>query len=184
MTKSAASLISGLVLVLAGSGAAVASEPVATASGTEAPPVSTADQIDRFIRTSPVPDLPKDGAAGVTTSEPRDRSGLRAVHGFVDVGVGTGGYRSVYGLAQMPLGENGSLTVAAGETRGRGYLGYGLYGGDWRSRTLGASLAVGPGAQAAGDPPCARGLDTMNLEMEPRRTWGPGHPPPACRSVP
>ena len=176
MSRAADIKLGGLVVALAlfGAGVALAAEPVVAAGGAPAPPVSTGDQIDAFLKTSPVPDLPRDGAAGVTSSGPRDRT----VHGFVDVAAGTGGYRSVSGLAQMPLGENGMLTVSGGEMRGRDY---GTYGGDWRSRSLGASLALGPAAQAAGDPRCAR---SMSMELEPRRAWLAGDPPPVCRIAP
>lgn len=171
----------GLALALGGAAAAFASEPVATADPTGAPPASTADQIEQFIKAKPIPDLPKDGAAGVTTSGPRDRSGLGAVHGFVEVGAGTGGYRSIHGLAQMPLGDNATLTVSGGETRDRAWRGYGAYGGDWSSRTLGASLALGPAARAAGDPGCARSMD---VELEPHRAWPPNDAPLVCRVSP
>lgn len=178
MTRPAASLISGLVLAFGLTAPALASEPVATANGTEAPPASTADQVEQFIKASPVPNLPKDGVAGVTASGPRDRSLLGPVHGFVEVGAGTGGYRSVYGAAQIPLGENGALTVSGGEARGRLYRSY----GGWRSQSLGASLALGPGALsagAAGDPRCIRPVDP-----DGGPTWTGEGAAPACRSVP
>lgn len=167
----------GLALTLSGAGAAFASEPVATSDPAAAPPASTADQIEQFIRAKPIPDLPKDEAAGVTTSGPRDR----AVHGFVEVGAGTGGYRSIHGLAQMPLGDNATLTVSGGETHDHAWRGYGAYGGDWNYRSLGASLALGPAAQAVGGSRCARSMD---VELELHRAWPTGDAPPVCRAAP
>lgn len=175
MTTPAASLISGLALVFGLGASAFASEPVATAGAKDAPPMSTADQVDQFIKASPVPDLPKAGVAGVTASRPGDRSMLGPVHGFVEVGAGTGGYRSVYGAAQMPLGENGTLTVSGGEARG----GFSRSYGGWRSQSLGASLAMG--ASAAGDRRCALPMDPQS---EPRPTWTGEGPAPACRTAP
>jgi len=43
----------------------------------------------------------------------------RGVHGEVGVAVGTGGYRSVYGVVGVPLGDTGGLTLGYGEERGR-----------------------------------------------------------------
>lgn len=112
-------------------------EPVATASQTPvpqaaapavaqpAPPVemTTAQQIDAFLRSSP--------ATAADTDEAVDgvvRRDDRQVHGVVSVGVGTGGYRSVYVQSDMPVGENGRLSLAFEDTKGpRGY-GYGYYG--------------------------------------------------------
>ncbi|MFC3070185.1 hypothetical protein [Phenylobacterium soli] len=165
-------LASILLASLACGRAALASEPV-PGGATEAP-ISTADQIDAFIKSHPAPDLPQDRAAGVTSSSAHERS----PHGFVEVGVGTGGYRSVAGLVQMPLGDTGSVTLAASDLRGRGVFGA-------RAQSLGASLALGPAAAAAGDPHCARSLD-LGLEMEPRlrRSWLSPDGTPVCRVGP
>ncbi|TAL32908.1 hypothetical protein [Phenylobacterium sp.] len=107
-------------------------EPVATASATAAP-VSTSDQIDAFIRSSP--------AASV--AEPGEVSGVvarddRKVHGEVSVGVGTGGYRSVYVRTDMPLGETGRLSLAFEDTR------YGRSGGPYGHYPYGAGAFAGP----------------------------------------
>ncbi|CAM3089056.1 hypothetical protein SPAN111604_02930 [Sphingomonas antarctica] len=49
-----------------------------------------------------------------------DQPGLdRGVHGEVGVSVGTGGYRSVYGVAALPLGDSGGVVLGYNNTRGR-----------------------------------------------------------------
>ncbi|WP_231681308.1 hypothetical protein [Brevundimonas sp. DS20] len=58
----------------------------------------------------------------------------RQMHGMVEAGVGTGGYRSYGAAVSMPIGENGRLDLAYREGRnepwGYGYeaYGYGLRG--------------------------------------------------------
>lgn len=44
----------------------------------------------------------------------------RGVHGELGVAIGTSGYRSIYGIVGMPLGDTGSLTLAYEQERGRG----------------------------------------------------------------
>ena len=109
---------------LIASPALAADEPVATASQTPAPAaITTSEQIDAFIRSSP--------AASV--AEPGEVNGVvarndRKVHGEVSVGVGTGGYRSVYVRTDMPVGETGRVSLAFEDTRyGRGGGPYGYY---------------------------------------------------------
>ena len=115
-----------LAAAVAASGPVLAAEPeaVATAAAAGAPP-SVAEQIDNYLKTSPVAKLPADGAAGVTSGdEPRK------VHGMVDVSVGTGGYRSAYVRTDIPLGQSGTASIAFGETRFGNQFG-GRYGGQF-----------------------------------------------------
>jgi hypothetical protein len=117
-----------LAAALIASPALAADEPVATASAAPAPaPMSTAEQIDAFIRTAPPVDTKAaDDVDGVVARQDRK------AHGVVEVGVGTGGYRSVYVQTDMPLGENGRLSLAFEDTKyGRHalYRHYGGYGG-------------------------------------------------------
>jgi len=104
-----------LLAVLAASPALAADEPVATAptaaQSTAAPP-SVADQIDAYLKTSPALEV-RDGQ-DVDGVVPRED---RKVHGVVSVGVGTGGYRSVYMQAEAPLGDNGRVSLAFEDTR-------------------------------------------------------------------
>lgn len=109
---------------LIASPALAADEPVATASQTPAPAaVTTSEQIDAFIRSSPAASVAEPGEVnGVVARDDRK------VHGEVSVGVGTGGYRSVYVRTDMPVGETGRVSLAFEDTRyGRGGGPYGYH---------------------------------------------------------
>lgn len=143
-------------LIAAPALAAEPDAPVATAQP-GAPPVSTAEQIDAFIKSSPARDARRaDDAAvdGVIAGEDRKP------HGEIGVGVGTGGYRSVYGRTEIPVGKNGRVSLAFEDTRnGYGY-GRGWYGGPYGAGPLGFG---GPDRQRCdleGLSP-ARPLDTL-----------------------
>jgi hypothetical protein len=115
-----------LVLALASAPAFAAEDP-ASPTATAPASSSVADQIDAFIRSSPVNEIPQDGQPlGVTSS-----SGPREPHGVVSVGVGNHGYRSIYMRSDMPIGETGTLSVAIGDTRFNGGF------GGWGHRSLG-----------------------------------------------
>jgi hypothetical protein len=114
------------VAVLVAGPALAADEPMATASPTPAPAaaVSTAQQIDDFIKTSPAVDTKAaDEVDGVVARDDRK------VHGVVEVGVGTGGYRSVYVRTDMPVGENGRVSLAFEDTKYGRHAPYRYYGG-------------------------------------------------------
>jgi hypothetical protein len=122
-----------------------ADAPVATASQAP-PPMSTAEQIDAFIKSSPLPDPRRDAALdGVVAS------GDRRPHGEVGVAVGTGGYRSVYGRTDIPVGKNGRVSLAFEDTR-NGYS-YGGYGRGWYGGPYGGALGLG-------------GLDRQRCDLE------------------
>lgn len=104
-------------------------QPVVTAAQP-----SVADQIDAYLKSSPVREIPSDGVDGVVTAEPD-----RKIHGEVSVGVGSHGYRSVYMRAEAPIGDRGQVSVAFEDTRFRGRVGH--FGG----RSLGLGLGVGAG---------------------------------------
>lgn len=133
-------------LALAFAGAAQAAEapdgPMSTAGASGAPPaapaeiqattapvppaaparpLSTAEQIDDFIRSSPAAQpSPEEMAAMDDAAIEPDRR----VHGTFEVGVGTQGYRHASVTAHYPVGKTGHVSVAVGTTRGRGALGY------------------------------------------------------------
>ena len=115
------------VAALLATPAFAADEPVATASATPAPQaatsMTTAEQIDAYLKTSPTLDAKAPGEVhGVVARDDRK------VHGVVSVGVGTGGYRSVYVETDMPVGVNGRVRLAFEDTKGaRGYP-YRLHG--------------------------------------------------------
>ncbi|MEW5686772.1 MAG: hypothetical protein AB1942_17785 [Pseudomonadota bacterium] len=114
--------------------------PVATARPDTA--MTTAEQIDAYLKSSPVLETEAPGGmAGVVPSARGDGK----IHGEVSVGVGTGGYRSVYARTEMPLGESGRLSLAFEDTRfGRG-RGYGYAPG--RFDRFGAGLSFGADRQ-------------------------------------
>ncbi len=88
-----------------------------------APPSSdaTGSQIDAWVADSGASQPGSDGPAP------------RTIHGEISSGMGTGGYRNVSGVADIPVGQTGDVVVAAsstsGQVRGGRYGGYGL-GGD------------------------------------------------------
>ncbi len=148
-----------LTLVAAAGSNAFAADPsvVATApNGTGAPALSaapaandhTGSQIDAWVAS--------DG--GASQAGP-DGPAPRTIHGEVSAGVGTGGYRNVSGVADIPVGQTGDLIVAAsstsGQVRGGRYGGYG-FGGDAIALGFypngGAGSASGCGRQAWGQP--------------------------------
>lgn len=109
------SLLAAILLLSAGP-ALAADEPVATASTAAPPTMSTADQIDLWLKSTPSLEADLDAEPMVPAFDDRK------LHGEVTVGVGTRGYRHVSMRATAPLGETGRISVAFGETRGR----------DWR----------------------------------------------------
>lgn len=119
--------------------------PVATASQAP-PPMSTAEQIDAFIKSSPLPDPRRiealDGVVAGEDGKP---------HGEVGVAVGTGGYRSIYGRTDIPVGKNGRVSLAFEDTR-NGY-GYGGYGRGWYGGPYGGALGLS-------------GLDRQRCDLE------------------
>jgi hypothetical protein len=163
-------LIAAAVLASAGAGRAAEPETVATAP----PAASVADQIDNYLATSPAAVLPKDGPNSVTTGE-----APRQAHGFVDLAVGTGGYRSAYVQSDLPVGKTGTLSIGVGETRfnGRSGVGYGGYGGrfgagDHQSLALGLRLG-GDAALDPRDPRCRQpGEERSDPRQDPRFEGG------------
>ena len=149
---------------LTAAGAARAQETVATASRTDASPpaaTDTAAQVDRFIHKAPPVNLDDGMPDGVT---PQDEP--RKIHGEVGATVGTGGYRSGYVSAVIPVGKTATVAVAVSETKfgrhGGPGAGYGGYGGYGDRQTLGLGLALGDAAQA----PCrGQGFDPYSPEL-------------------
>lgn len=165
---------------------AVASDQPVPVSPPLARPLTTQDQIDAFIAASaPTENAPR----GVLPAE-RDEDGKRKIHGSMGVSVGTGGYRSAYASALIPVGENTTIGVAVSKTDfgkhggwygdpmydpyGPGYdrrYGYGpgfsrAHGGERQSLAL--SVMTG-GANASEDIPdgCAPGFRSGGRYVEP-----------------
>jgi hypothetical protein len=94
--------------------------------------MSTAEQIDAFIKSSPVPDARRDDALdGVVAAEDRKP------HGEVGVAAGTGGYRSVYGRTEFPVGKTGRVSLAFQDSHNDYGYGRGWYGGAYGAGPLG-----------------------------------------------
>ena len=68
-------------------------------------------------------------------------------HGVVGASMGSGGYKSAYGVATMPIGQRGDVTVGisdehlGGGNRTYGGPGYGGYGGERRTLAIGIDLS-------------------------------------------
>ena len=157
--------------------------PVAT---TTTPPLTTQQQIDAFIYHSPPMDDEHRGVLPAALSEERDEDGKRKIHGSMGVSVGTGGYRSAYASALIPVGENTTVGVAVSKTDfgkrggfyadpyyGYGYGGYGygpgygrLRGGSQQSVAL--SVMSGAGGRSSDTPEgCAPGFRDGGRYVEP-----------------
>jgi hypothetical protein len=159
-----------------------------TAVTTSAPrPLTTQEQIAAFIAANA---QAGDAPRGVLPVE-HDEDGRRKIHGSMGVSVGTGGYRSAYASALIPVGESTTIGVAVSKTDfgkhgwygdpalgayghsfgyGRGY-GYGpsfsrVRGGERRSIAL--SVMAG-GANGSTDAPngCAPGFRSGGRHVEP-----------------
>lgn len=147
----AAAFLAGAVLAGLPAGTAFASDgPMATAGASGAPPaavetaqapvrqvaapapapaapsrpLTTAEQIDAFIKGSPAATPSPDEMAALDEGLEPDRR----VHGAFEVGVGTHGYRHAQVEAHYPVGKTGHVSVAVGSTRGRGVVGLGCPG--------------------------------------------------------
>ena len=56
------------------------------------------------------------------------------IHGEVGAAIGSGGYRSAYGVVNIPLGkqgDEGEVTLAVSQSRGRGWYGREAFGGPY-----------------------------------------------------
>jgi hypothetical protein len=145
-----------------------------TTAPAAAAPLSTAEQIDNYLRTSPTTALPKDAAAGVTSSEEP-----RKIHGVVDVAVGSNGYRSAFVASELPVGKTSTLTIAVGQTqfngRADGRFARDRFAGGGR-QALGLSFDGG-----GGDPTslaCRQAAADGAVNLDPR--FGGGR---ACRPL-
>ncbi len=69
--------------------------------------------------------------------DPADEQGDRKIHGEVGAAVGSGGYRSAYGVATIPIGKSSSATVAVSTSRGRYPW---MAGAPWSAAPAGAGI--------------------------------------------
>ena len=133
------------LLFLAASLAVLAGPALAADSGADGAPVSTASQttdqkIAAWLNDKPAPlsAAGTDGADEPLRDNPDGRPDRR-IHGEVGAGIGTGGYRSAYGVVNIPIGKSSSVTVAA--STGHNDYPY-VAGGPW------AYGPAGPGISA------------------------------------
>ncbi|GLK50331.1 hypothetical protein GCM10017620_33050 [Brevundimonas intermedia] len=89
---------------------------------------------------------------------PRDD---RQVHGMVEAGIGTGGYRSYGAAVSMPIGDNGRLDLAYREGRNEPW-GYG-YGGAYGLR--------GPGFHSPYGAARGYGVDSTSKSLSLGFSW-------------
>ena len=153
-----------------------------------AKPISTEDQVAAWL--SSAPPVGREGALDYAerprldvNGYPLDKDGKRQVHGEVGMSVGTGGYRSGYASALIPIGENSTLGVAVGQTdygkHGGGYgyggYGYGGYGDGYgygrrggTEQSLALSLDMRGGGRKSDTPEgCAPGFRDGDRYIEP-----------------
>jgi len=158
----------------------------------KAKPISTDDQVAAWLAGAP----PVGREAALDYAErprldvngyPLDKDGKRQVHGEVGMSVGTGGYRSGYASTLIPIGENGTLGVAVGQTdygkHGGGYgyggygsgyggygdgYGYGRRGGTQQSLALSLDMRGGGSGRKSDTPEgCAPGFRDGDRYVEP-----------------
>jgi hypothetical protein len=96
--------------------------PAVTPAGPQAAAhgLTTDEQIDRWISARSPDERPFAGELG-----PGDD---RKAHGYVEAGVGSGGYRSYGGGVSLPIGEEGRLDLHYGKVEGERFHGFPAYG--------------------------------------------------------
>jgi hypothetical protein len=127
---------------------ALAADPPADAPTVTAAQPGVSEQIEAFLRDSPAAELPADAQR----MRPDEEPGPRKVHGVVDVAVGSHGYRSVYMRSDIPVGQNGTVSIAVGDSRG-GYPGYGYGYGYGYGPGYGRRVVPGLPLEPADAPP-------------------------------
>ena len=150
--------------------------PPPTSISAASPKESTASQIAAWIGD----DTDTEGRTvqGVVSAMPRRD---RAMHGEVGASIGSGGYRSAYGVVNMPIGEHSDLTVAiadehlGGGNRGRGYG----YGGGYRYRGGGDRQSLGIALNLNG---LGRESPSIDCDREAPPKWSLGLPDDASVS--
>ncbi|WP_374658058.1 hypothetical protein [Phenylobacterium sp.] len=107
------SLALTIVCFFVGATGALAQEAMSTAGASGNPPTAeTARQIDAWIAGSPAV---RDQEEGVLSGFGRPRDGR--IHGQVELGVGTGGYRSGSITTVAPIGDSGTLMLHFGQSK-------------------------------------------------------------------
>lgn len=136
------------MIALGGLAALVLAGPALAAP--DAGAVSTASDTDELIAAwlkSPPP-AALDPAQAAPEAPLRDNR----IHGEFGFGIGAQGYREVYGVADIPLGEKADATVAVRDVQGR------TWGGNVHSRSAAVSLALGDAAHPPAPPTACAAL--------------------------
>ncbi len=116
MPSARACLLSALAAVAAFSLSAqafAASGDAAPATDSNSAPVASAGSKDVNAQIKDWIDASPEAAPTLEAAEGPSGPPDRAIHGEWGVGVGTGGYRSAYGVAVIPLGDRGAAVIAA-----------------------------------------------------------------------
>ncbi len=174
------------VLILA---AIVAALPVVALAGTDDEVVvatpnaaNTAAALAK-AKTDPAAASSSSNASNATDPAPVQRAHVavetdngRSIHGSMGASIGTGGYRSAYMTALIPVGEDGTLGVAVNQTDfgkdgvysyGRGY-GRRLAGGHSTSVAVSLDMTGGSGTVKDDEPQgCAPGFRDGDHYVEP-----------------
>ncbi len=136
--------------------------PALAAAADDAPGARTADDqavatasrsTDQMIQAWLAAPAAQDRQDGIAPDQPPVQLD-RKIHGEVGAAIGTGGYRSAYGVVNIPIGKTSSATLAFATGRSRGYG----WGGPW---------LVGEGARTPFSG-CVRPVDPMDAMAEPR----------------
>ena len=133
------------LLFLTASLAVLSGPALAADAGADSGPVSTASEttdqkIAAWLDDKPAPlRAARDDGAGEPLPDRPDGPPARRIHGEVGAGIGTGGYRSAYGVVNIPIGKSSSVTVAA--STGHNAYPYGA-GGPWAYGPAGPGLSA------------------------------------------
>jgi hypothetical protein len=93
-----------------------------------------AGETDELVTVTPRQDKADADAAALAAAEAKDKpdSLIGPIHGTVGAMIGTGGARAIYGTVDIPVGENGMVSLSFSEGRHLPYSdvypGYGAYG--------------------------------------------------------
>jgi hypothetical protein len=112
------------LLFLAASLLVLAGPALAADAAADTGPVSTASQstdqkIAAWLSDKSDPVAVPDGRRDEPLADNPDARPDRRIHGEVGATVGTGGYRSAYGVVNIPIGKSSSATLAVSTGHGR-----------------------------------------------------------------
>jgi hypothetical protein len=170
----------GLFVLSPAALAATGDEELVSAARTATPPPRvTSETVLTTAEATPDQVAARLAEAPPLNNNPTRRIDWSQVHGSAGVAVGTGGYKSAYVSAVMPVGDNGILGIAVSQTDygKNGYMPYvysGAYpgrGSGWgrggRSQSLSLSYMNDGGDSAPVSDACAPGFSVGSHTVEP-----------------